>query len=62
MVTNSIGHSGWMAPVDWSGTNAVKESIWNFAPLDPRSPIPKGASTAPTADRPITMAVIQNPM
>src|SRR6266540_3760563 len=37
MVTNSMGHKGWMAPVTWFGANAVNESILNFATDDPTS-------------------------
>src|ERR671919_3140885 len=58
IVTNSIGHSGWIGPATGEAWNCVNPGILNSA----TSGETNAAITAPTAARPIVSAVIQKPM
>ena len=58
IVTNSIGHSGWIGPATGDAWKVVYASILNFA----TSGWMNTASTAPIAARAIVSAVIQKPM
>ncbi len=70
IVTNNIGHSGWIAATAWSGTcstgiQPLNTAVWNVTAFK-ASAFPKSPSTppkiAPSADRPMVRKVTQKPM